>query len=707
MAIPGNATQLIALDAMVVDTETTGLDPAKARLVEIAAVALLAGRLNLAGTMVQRVRPDQPIPAAATAVHGIDDAAVRAAPDFRAVWPEFAALMRNHIIIGHALGFDMALLRQECLRAGLPWAAPRCLDTRLLAQAARPDLAGYSIEQLAAWLEVEISGRHSALGDAITTGRIFLALVPPLRERGIRTLAEAEQACRTLTATRDEEHRAGWADIAAAPDRSSSAGAPLRLDSQPFRHRVADAMSRPQAILPDATVAQAVQRMEALRISSLFVAADPARMQPHTTAIVTERDVLRALADRGAATLGRAVREISNAPVLAIPADTLVYRAIASMRRRKVRHLGVTDEQGLLCGAISARDLLRQRAEEAIWLGEEIDEATDVPQLARGWTKLPLVAERLVADTMSGREIAAVISRELCALTARAAQIAEERMRGDGLGGPPCAYAVAVLGSAGRGESLLAMDQDNALVFAEGDPGSDNDQWFASAGGHVADILNEVGVPYCSGGVMASNPAWRGSLSTWRARIGDWIRRSSPQDLLSVDIFFDLKGVHGDVALTTSLRREAFEAASGETGFIKLLAEPSGATEPGLGMFGRFRTTQGRIDLKKSGLLGIVSAARALAIRHRILDRATPARLQAIGALGIGAAQDLEALIDAHAAFMDFILGQQIEDMANGVPPRNTVVVKRLSAGERRRLRVALEAVRHVDEMTRSLLFRG
>ena len=43
---------------------------------------------------------------------------------------------------------------------------------------------------------------------------------------------------------------------------------------------------------------------------------------------------------------------------------------------------------------------------------------------------------------------------------------------------------------------------------------------------HLADILHEVGVPYCKGGVMAKNPAWRGSLATRRARVGSWINRS-------------------------------------------------------------------------------------------------------------------------------------------------------------------------------------
>ncbi len=68
-------------------------------------------------------------------------------------------------------------------------------------------------------------------------------------------------------------------------------------------------------------------------------------------------------------------------------------------------------------------------------------------------------------------------------------------MRADGRGGPPCPFAVAVLGSAGRGESLLAMDQDNAVFFAEGEPGGSEDRWFEVFGTQLADILHEAGDP--------------------------------------------------------------------------------------------------------------------------------------------------------------------------------------------------------------------
>ena len=705
------ATPLIALDAVVLDTETTGLDPAKARIVEVAAVRLKAGRLSADDAFRRLVRPGVPIPAVASAVHHIDDGMVADAPAFAAVWPDLLAFTGDAVVIGHTLGFDLAILKRECERAGIPFRLPRALDTQLLAQVAEPNLAGFTLEQLAAWLGVDMTDRHSALGDATTTARIFVALVPRLRERGIRTLGEAMQACRTLTDVLDRHHRAGWVESTAAPAQADAERTLRRIDSYPYRHRVRDVMRSPaRFISPEATVGEAMSRLMAERISSLYVRPRSGSVDnppAAETGIITERDILRAIAAQGTATLALPVAQFMSRPLAVVPADAFVYRAVGRMSRLNVRHLGVADEAGRVIGALSARDLLRLRAGEAISLGDEIDVATDVHMLAAAWAKLPRVAASLVGEAVTARDVAAVISRELGALTRQAAVIAEARMRDAGLGDPPCPYAVALLGSGGRGESLLAMDQDNALVFAEGLPGGPEDTWFGKLGAHIADILHEVGVPYCKGGIMASSPQWRGSLATWTERVADWIRRSTPETLMSVDIFFDMRPVHGDGGMCTSLWRSGFDAAQGEVGFAKLLADAAGSVHPALSLFGRFKTTAGRIDLKKAGLFGIVTTARVLAIRYHVVERSTPARLAGVKALGIGGAHDLEALIEAQGTFLDLTLAQQVADVEHGTPPSNAVAVKGLSRRDRERLRAALDAVRHLDHLTRDLLFKG
>ena len=183
-------------------------------------------------------------------------------------------------------------------------------------------------------------------------------------------------------------------------------------------------------------------------------------------------------------------------------------------------------------------------------------------------------------------------------------------------------------------------------------------------------------------------------------------RRSNPRDLLSVDIFFDLRAVHGDADLANRLRENALDAAKGQAAFAKLLVESAGKIEPGLTFMRGFRTERGRLNLKKAGLFGIVTAARALAICHHVVQRSTNERLAGLKGLGIGAESDLDALAEAQSVYLDLILAQQIDDIEHGTPASNTVAIKNLSQRDQIRLRTSLRVVEQIDELTRNLLFK-
>ena len=341
---------LLAVDAVVLDTETTGLDPARARIIQIGAVRIRSGRLAPGEVFDTLVDPREPIPPASTRIHGIDDREVAGAPTFAATVEALEQWLGDALVIGHAIGFDLAILKRETERLGRPWRKPRALDTRLLARIANPDLPDVSLEVLASWLGLEeITGRHTALGDARATAAIFLALVPRLRDKGIRTVAEAESASRRLTDAMDAQHRAGWVEIADAVRDAERSLA--RIDSYPYRHRVHEVMSAPLLTAsPDEPLQAALDRMVDARVSSLII-LPPGPDQPRPAGeagIVTERDILRALARRGATALQEPVSTAMSKPIATVPADAFVYRAMGRMSRLGIRHLGATDEAGRL-----------------------------------------------------------------------------------------------------------------------------------------------------------------------------------------------------------------------------------------------------------------------------------------------------------------------------------------------------------------------
>ena len=275
---------------------------------------------------------------------------------------------------------------------------PRTLDIRLLAQVVQPNLASFTLEGLSSWLGVEIKDRHSALGDAVATAHIFLRSCPgcarPASVRwGRRWRPAGRSRMRSTSSTRGVA-RGGRAA------RIDGERALSRIDSYPYRHRVRDVMRAPAKFVPAGTsIGDALARLMEERISSLFVSpnvADRSGLPAAETGIITERDVLRALSGQGSNAFTIPVERIMSHPLAVVPGDAFVYRAIGRMSRLNVRHLGVVDETGCVIGALSARDLLRLRAGEAVALGDEIDAADDVHALARAWAKLPAVVSSLV-----------------------------------------------------------------------------------------------------------------------------------------------------------------------------------------------------------------------------------------------------------------------------------------------------------------------
>jgi len=256
-----------------------------------------------------------------------------------------------------------------------------------------------------------------------------------------------------------------------------------------------------------------------------------------------------------------------------------------------------------------------------------------------------------------------------------------------------------VLGSGGRGESLLAMDQDNAIVFAEGAPGGPEDQWFAELGERVSTMLDAAGVPYCKGKVMASNPEWRRSVEDWHAVVKTWLKRQSPEDVLNCDIFFDAVGVHGDMGLANAVLKKAFKRAGKSNLFIKLMSINACKNSPPLGLFGRFKLDNGRMDLKMGGIMPLFSTARVLAIKHGIREQSTPRRFAAAGEFVSNMRQTLQNLTEAHRIIFNAILQQQLLDLEAGIPLSNRVAPGSLSPAMRDQLKWALEQVPNVSNL--------
>ena len=180
----------------VFDTETTGFHPADGdEIVSVGAVRVVNGRLLRHETFDRLVDPRRSVPARSVAVHGITSDMLRGQPTMDLVLPVFARFAEDTVLVGHNVGFDMSFLRLKEAQTGVRFTQP-VLDTLLLDAALHPDHEHHSLEAIAARLGVGVVGRHTALGDALVTGEVFILLLTLLQQRGIGTLGEALAAAR-------------------------------------------------------------------------------------------------------------------------------------------------------------------------------------------------------------------------------------------------------------------------------------------------------------------------------------------------------------------------------------------------------------------------------------------------------------------------------------------------------------------------------
>lgn len=178
----------------VFDTETTGLAPADGdEILQIGAVRIVAGKLRADEVFDQLVDPERGIPPAGIAVHGITPARVAGQPTLDRVLPAFHAFAADTVLVAHNAAFDLRFLQLKQARTGLRFDQP-VLDTLLLSAACHPNQDLHDLEAIAARLGLAVQGRHTALGDAMLTARVFLKLLPLLAANGIVTLGQALQA---------------------------------------------------------------------------------------------------------------------------------------------------------------------------------------------------------------------------------------------------------------------------------------------------------------------------------------------------------------------------------------------------------------------------------------------------------------------------------------------------------------------------------
>jgi DNA polymerase-3 subunit epsilon len=164
---------------IVLDTETTGLDPLQGdRIVEIGCIELV-NRFPTGRTFHYYVNPERDMPPGAFAVHGLSTEFLQDKPLFADIAAELVAFLEDSPLVIHNAAFDLAFLNAELSRLTLPIIArERLVDTLLLARRRHPGGAN-RLDDLCQRYGIDNSRRnkHGALLDAELLAEVYLELI--------------------------------------------------------------------------------------------------------------------------------------------------------------------------------------------------------------------------------------------------------------------------------------------------------------------------------------------------------------------------------------------------------------------------------------------------------------------------------------------------------------------------------------------------
>ena len=467
-------------------------------------------------------------------------------------------------------------------------------------------------------------------------------------------------------------------------DRSAPAS-PRKSDVATQRVEALMAAS-PVSVAADATLCEAAKLMRDRNVSCLCVVDGDRLTGILTTGDVTERAMAEGLSGDAP------VSQIMTPDPIDLAPSALGSDVLNVMLERGIGHLPITDN-GKLVGIVTQTDLTRFQAVSSARLVGEIARATDAQAIAQVTQNIPQLLAQLVAAGNRHEVVTRLITDITDAATRRLLKLAEAK-----LGEPPVPYLWLACGSQGRQEQTGVSDQDNCLFLSD-DATDEHDAYFAALAEFVSDGLDTAGYFYCPGDMMATNPRWRQPVRVWREYFRGWIDNPDPMAQMLASVMYDLRPIGGDSDLFTGLQAKTLKLSAANSIFVSHMAANALKHQPPLSLLRGFATIRSgehksELDLKMNGVVPIVDLARIYALRGKLTDVNTRARLEAAIATRTVSRTGGADLLTAYDLIADLRLEHQAREVREGQKPDNYMAPSRLSALERGHLRDAFVVVR-------------
>ena len=439
---------------------------------------------------------------------------------------------------------------------------------------------------------------------------------------------------------------------------------------------------------PSLSVPEAARQMSDQELSGLVVVDEDAPV-----GILSLRDLRDLMADPPPDLRQVTVADIMHRGVISIRSNAYVFEAIFKMAKHRIHRLAVIDPQQGLVGVVNDTDLLSLQARSPLYLSQEMEAAESFETLREINGRILGMLRHATQTGADVRSLIQLIAHFNDNLTQRVISLLEIR---EGISLPQSAAYLA-LGSEGRGEQTLRTDQDSAMVFADSLSVEELEQCRRFAE-RMVEVLALVGVPRCPGETMASNPLWRRSVSAWQGVLEEWIAVPNGEHMVNFGMFQDFRTVAGNPDFEQRLHEFIHAATRRNSLFFPYVAKNVVRFQAPIGMFGRLKVERsgadrGKINLKKAGIFAITAGISLLALEQNIYQGTTWDKIEVLEKTSVFSSKDAATFSEAFTTLVNLRLQVQLDDIANGRAPGNSIDPMRLTEKSRSQLRQALRGV--------------
>lgn len=371
------------------------------------------------------------------------------------------------------------------------------------------------------------------------------------------------------------------------------------------------------------TIQEVAQAMGESRVGSMVIINE----DKLPVGIVTDTDFTRKVV-AGDMPLHYKIMDIVSRPVITVERSITVATAILTMMRHRVRHLVVTEDgspQSQVVGVISERDILLKQGNNPAVLVKRIMKSSDLDELKYIRTRAGELAQSYLKQEVSTPFVADMITEIDNSLTARLIEISLAKLAAEGLENPGLRFVWMALGREGRGEQILQIDQENAILYEDPEEGREEaaQSYFLRLAVEVNAALEHLGYAKCRSDIMAHNPRWNQSLWGWKQQFADWLHVPDPHPVLHSTIFFDYRSVYGDRSLLDKLTTFIYEEIHKARRFMHFMAKNALVNPSPLSFFRNFIVDRrgdhkDKFDIKKRAMVPLADAARLLSMHYQV-----------------------------------------------------------------------------------------